>query len=214
VRLMPTVAARSRRSKGALQRRVDHYSAAQLRVATAATELFSTQGVAGTSLQMIADAMGVTKAAVYHQFTTKETIVLACTEIQLAALEQHLDRAEESNDRDRTRSEVLGVVIDLAVARRRTVGTLQNDPSVARLLAEHPPFRQIQMRLRQIMSGEPATSTSQVQSAVVFAALTGAVAHPMVADLSDETLRQELKLLIERLLQLPDETQRSPRVTR
>ena len=34
----------------------------------------------GTSLQMIADAMGVTKAAVYHQFHTKEEIVLAVAE--------------------------------------------------------------------------------------------------------------------------------------
>jgi AcrR family transcriptional regulator len=30
--------------------------------------------VSGTSLQMIAGAMGVTKAAVYHQFKTKEEI--------------------------------------------------------------------------------------------------------------------------------------------
>ena len=80
---MSGIAARPRRAKGDLQSQVESYSAAQIRVATAATELFSMQGVAGTSLQMIADAMGVTKAAVYHQFNTKEAIVLACTEIQL-----------------------------------------------------------------------------------------------------------------------------------
>jgi hypothetical protein len=34
-------------------------------------------GVGGTSLQMIADAIGVTKAAVYHQFNTNEEIVVA-----------------------------------------------------------------------------------------------------------------------------------------
>jgi AcrR family transcriptional regulator len=193
---------------------VGHYSAAQIRVATAATELFSAHGVAGTSLQMIADAMGVTKAAVYHQFNSKEAIVLACTEMQLAILERLLDDAAVAKDRERTRSEVLGVVIDLAVARRRTVGSLQNDPSVARLLAEHPPFRQIQTRLRQLLSDERTTSTSQVQSAVVFAALTGAVAHPLVADLSDETLRHELKQLIERLLQSPSDAQGSSRTKR
>ncbi|PRC50878.1 TetR family transcriptional regulator, partial [Mycobacterium sp. ITM-2017-0098] len=40
-------------------------------------------GVSGTSLQMIADAMGVTKAAVYRQFKTKEEIVIAITEREM-----------------------------------------------------------------------------------------------------------------------------------
>ena len=36
---------------------------------------------------MIADAIGVTKAAVYHQFKTKEEIVLAAAEVELAQVE-------------------------------------------------------------------------------------------------------------------------------
>ena len=43
-------------------------SPAQARVVTAAAALFAERGVGGTSLQMIADANGVTKAAVYNQF--------------------------------------------------------------------------------------------------------------------------------------------------
>ena len=50
-------------------------SAAQGRVIDAALDLFAEHGVGGTSLQMIADEIGVTKAAVYHQFKTKEQIV-------------------------------------------------------------------------------------------------------------------------------------------
>ena len=45
----------------------------------AALKLISEHGVSGTSLQMIADEMGVTKAAVYRQFKTKEEIVIAIT---------------------------------------------------------------------------------------------------------------------------------------
>jgi AcrR family transcriptional regulator len=47
-------------------------SAAQTRILIAALNLFADHGVSGTSLQMIADALGVTKAAVYHQFKTKD----------------------------------------------------------------------------------------------------------------------------------------------
>ena len=41
----------------------------------AAQKVFGQHGVGGTSLQMIADEIGVTKAAVYHQYNTKEEIV-------------------------------------------------------------------------------------------------------------------------------------------
>lgn len=207
---MPVVAPPSSRKTGTLARRVGRYSAAQIRVATAATGLFSSHGVAGTSLQMIADTMGVTKAAIYHQFSTKEAIVLACTEMQVAFLERLLDEAGASGDQGQARSDVLAAIIDMAVARRHTVGSLQNDPSVTRLLAEHPPFRHIQRRLHQVLSGEQSAVTSQVQSAMIFSILTGAVGHPMVADLDDETLRRELGHLVPRLLE-PDRGTRGAR---
>jgi hypothetical protein len=44
---------------------------AQTRVIEAALALFAEHGISGTSLQMIADAIGVTKAAVYHQTTPR-----------------------------------------------------------------------------------------------------------------------------------------------
>jgi clan AA aspartic protease (TIGR02281 family) len=55
-------------------------TAAQTRVLDAALDLISEHGVSGTSLQMIADSMGVTKAAVYRQFKSKDDIVIALTE--------------------------------------------------------------------------------------------------------------------------------------
>jgi AcrR family transcriptional regulator len=55
-------------------------------VLDAALELFAEHGVSGTSLQMIADHMGVTKAAVYYQFQAKEQIVLAVLEPALTQM--------------------------------------------------------------------------------------------------------------------------------
>ena len=60
------------------------YTAAQTRIIEAALVLFAEHGISGTSLQMIADAIGVTKAAVYHQYNTKDEIVLAVAEVVLA----------------------------------------------------------------------------------------------------------------------------------
>lgn len=50
---------------------------ARERVIEASLSLFAERGVNGTSLQMIADHLGVRKAAIYYQFHTKDDIVLA-----------------------------------------------------------------------------------------------------------------------------------------
>src|SRR5262245_54518671 len=70
------------------------FTAAQTRIIVAALALFAEHGISGTSLQMIADAIGVTKAAVYHQYNTKDEIILAVAEIVLARLEAAVTAAE------------------------------------------------------------------------------------------------------------------------
>jgi AcrR family transcriptional regulator len=64
------------------------YTAAQTRIIDAALVLFAEHGISGTSLQMIADAIGVTKAAVYHVYNTKDEIILAVAQVVLAGLER------------------------------------------------------------------------------------------------------------------------------
>ena len=113
------------------------YSAAQTRIVNAALDLFAKHGVGGTSLQMIADAIGVTKAAIYHQFPTKDEIVFAAVEVELAKVEGALDAAEAEEDTARARELVLAQVIDLAVQRRTMVSAVQHDPVVVRFLAQH-----------------------------------------------------------------------------
>src|SRR5579875_3709750 len=129
-------------------------SAAQTRILDAALKLIAENGVSGTSLQMIADAIGVTKAAVYHQFKTKEEIVIALTERELGGLEEALEAAEAEDHLPRARELLLERVIDVAVQRRGATSTLQFDPVVVRLLAEHPPFPQFIERLYRVLLGD------------------------------------------------------------
>ena len=180
------------------------YSAAQLRTATAALELFARHGVSGTSLQMIADATGVTKAAVYHQFKTKEAVVVAAVDVELGRLEPALDAAEAAAGDPDARSALLGEVIDHAVGRRRMVGTLQHDPVIVRLLSEHEPFQQFMERLFRALLGDRIDATARIRVAMVASAIGGVVTHPLVAGLDDAALRGDLLSLSLRFLSLPD----------
>lgn len=180
-----------------------HYRAPQLRIIDTALELFAEHGVSGTSLQMIADRIGVTKAAVYRQFKAKDDIVLAVADVELSRLAAALDAAEAEGSDTRAREVLLTEVVDMAVARRRLVGVLQNDPVMIRLLAGHEPFQALMDRLFGVLLGEDPGPEAQVQTALLSAAIGGAVVHPLVMDLDDETLRTHLLRLARRLFDLP-----------
>src|SRR3981189_23906 len=53
------------------------------RLIDAAIDLFTRHSYAGTSLQMIADELGFTKAAIYHHFRTREQLLAPVVEPML-----------------------------------------------------------------------------------------------------------------------------------
>jgi AcrR family transcriptional regulator len=177
---------------------------AQSRILHAALDLFADHGVNGTSLQMIAAALGVTKAAVYHKFKTKEEIVIAVAEMELAKLEDALEAAEAQADSVGARKVLLAEVVGMAVERRRWVMSLQNDPVMVRLLGEHPPFRELITRLYAILLDEADDTEARVSAALFSGAIAGTVINPLVDDIDDDTLRSVLIHLTARMFKLPD----------
>ena len=185
------------------QRRPIRLSVAQARVITAALDLFSRHGVGGTSLQMIADEIGVTKAAVYHQYRTKDEIVLAAAESELTRLAVVIEAAERESSAKRARDSLIAGIVDLAIDRGRTAGTILSDPVIVGFFADHDGFRDVMHRLRRILVGDDSAPEARIRTAMLIAAISGAVMHPFVADLDDEVVRAELLRLARRFLSLP-----------
>jgi AcrR family transcriptional regulator len=196
---VPDEESRSGRLLGGVRR-----TPAQSRILDAALDLFADHGVSGTSLQMIADAIGVTKAAVYHKFRTKDEIVIAVAELQLAKLEDALEAAEAQSDSVGARKVLLTEVVGMAVERRRWVMALQNDPVMVRLLGEHEPFRNLITRLYAILLDEADDTEARISAALFSGAIAGTVINPLVDDIDDDTLRSVLIHLTARMFKLPD----------
>jgi AcrR family transcriptional regulator len=167
------------------------YSPAQRRTINVALALFAVHGVGGTSLQMIADALGVTKAAVYHQFLTKNAIALAVIEVHLQPIEAALEAAERAGPNVDARDALLAAVIDAVVEDRQSVSTLQSDPVLFRMLGEHPPSIRMWTRLFRILLGDDVDERGRIRASAL-AGILGTVAYPFVIDLDDDTLRDEL----------------------
>ena len=178
------------------------YSAVQRKTIDTAAALFADHGVSGTSLQMIADALGVTKAAVYHQFPTKEAIVLGVIEVDVQPIEQALEDAEAAGPSLRAREDLLAAVIDTVVKNRRALSTLQSDPVLFRLLGEHEPSRRLWIKLFSVLLGDDLDAPARVRAAVLSAAI-GAVSHPFIIDLDNDSVRDELLKVTRRLIFKP-----------
>jgi AcrR family transcriptional regulator len=193
---VPTVAVATIRELAA------RYSPAQRRTLDVALQLFAHHSVGGTSLQMIAEELGVTKAAVYHQFRTKESILEGVLEVHLVPLEAALEVAVAAGGTRTAREQLLESVIE-TVVRDRTVATLQSDPVLARLLGEHEPTRHLFSRLFALLLGDGSGSPDRARAAVVSAAI-GAAAHPYLSDLDDDTVRRDLLAIVRSLVFGPD----------
>ncbi len=98
-----------------------------------ARTLFSEQGYDATSLQQIADRMGVTKANVYYYFRTKEAILEKLLHPFAEALTALLDEVEAESDRKARIRLLCEGYVDQVVTAWRTVGHLDlGDPALRR----------------------------------------------------------------------------------
>ena len=168
------------------------YSAAQTRVLKAALALFAEHGVGGTSIRMIADAIGVTKAAIYFHFKTKDEIVLAAAGLGFAKLEWALEAAEADESPSRAREFLIRQVIENSLEQRHVTRALQHDPIILRLLTEHEPFQRMFERMQRVMIGEAPDPAAWMQVAMLSGAIAAGTTHSLVADLDDDTVRFHL----------------------
>jgi AcrR family transcriptional regulator len=97
------------------------------RVQKVALELFAEQGYEKTSLREIAERLGVTKAALYYHFKSKEDIVHSFTDDYFAELDALLHWAKDQPPGDQTRLAVLD----------RYIGTVLSGSEVFRFLEQN-----------------------------------------------------------------------------
>jgi AcrR family transcriptional regulator len=165
-------------------------------VLNTARRLFAERGFDGTSLQLIADTMGVQKANVYYYFRTKAAILEALMEGSIAAFDALLAGAEKLEGLQRREFLVDGFVKEV-VANRALSPLNRIDPGLRREGAIAETLRaQNACGLRLLFGDEP---TTEQQAAFYMATDVGPVV-PRMTHLSDEKLRDVLRSLCLRIL--------------
>jgi AcrR family transcriptional regulator len=163
-----------------------------------ARRLFAEHGYDGTSLQQIADAMGVTKANVYYYFRTKETLLATLLEPFLATLNELLDRAEQIADMQERRIFLIEGRIATVVESYRTIGPLHlGDPGMRRNVEITRAIDDLAKRGLRLAFGDRPTP-DEVASYWILNDLAPVLRR--LAHLPDKELRETLVLLNMRTL--------------
>ena len=161
------------------------------RLTAAAVELFPRHSFAGTSLQMIADELGFTKAAIYHHFRTRDQLLLAVLEPLFAELTAVVEDAQNARTVRGRADRMLTGYTALAVRHRALVAVLAADPGVAAALDEHAGWTGLVHRQIALLADVDPGPAGRVKAVMVLTG-TAAATGPLSSDLSDDELHTHL----------------------
>jgi AcrR family transcriptional regulator len=153
------------------------------RIQQVAFELFATQGYEKTSLREVAEQLGVTKAALYYHFKTKEEIVQSTVEDYLRSLDELIAWGQEQPRTLATRQELIRRYADLVVAGGRSMRFFHQNPAHGAKLGEE--FRARMHHLLQLMVDEDAELTAKIRAIL---ALFGQAMSVMMTTSEDSRL--------------------------
>ena len=147
-----------------------------------ALELFAVHGFDGTSLQQIADRLGVTKAAVYYHFRSKDDLLAAVVEPAFDELQAVLAAAEAVPNEANRAKVALSAFADYLVRHRSTAAYMSRDaPAMTRPVVLDR-SRDIERRLVDLLTVGESTAVSRLWSRAILQAVSGAVLSDPEAD--------------------------------
>ena len=168
------------------------------RILSIARDLFVEQGFAGTSLQQIADRVGVTKAALYYHFKSKDDLLLALVTPAIVEIEALLDEHERGQHTAARRRAFLIAYLDYLLAHRQLVVYIARDLATLGhpVIADGAMRRQL--RLAALLGGDDLDFTASVRLTVAFGGIQAVIAQQDGVDSAE--LRATLLDAVESLL--------------
>jgi AcrR family transcriptional regulator len=171
------------------------------RLLDVAKALISQHGFAGTSLQMIADELGFTKAAIYYHFRTRDQLLIALMEPLLHQIRRVVEVAESQRT---PRSQMDAMVQGFAgvVAKNRSLAAVMVfDPGVHRVLRPQPEWGDLIARQLTLLVEPESGATGIIKATALMTGLAGAATGaPLEVD--EASLTQELSELGRRMMGL------------
>jgi AcrR family transcriptional regulator len=163
------------------------------RIQQVALELFAEQGYERTSLREIAERLGVTKAALYYHFKSKDDIVLSFSEDYFAEFDNLIAWAREQPPGPKTRDEIIDRYVSIVQSWTEVFRFIErNQASVRGMEGGKHRFEQFRPRLNalvEMLTGPDADLRARVRATI---ALVSASFAWMIFTRSDEVSPQDM----------------------
>src|SRR3984893_7567950 len=158
------------------------------RVQQVALELFAEQGYEKTSLREIAERPGVTKAALYYHFKSKEDIVHSFTDDYFAAIDDLVDWGKQQPRTEETRLEILDRYVGIVLGGGEVFRFLeQNRAAVQGMETGKDRFARFRDRLDglvDLLAGPDAPLRQRVRATAALLSV-GATCHVYLQQVED-----------------------------
>ncbi len=153
------------------------------RVLDAALELFSEHGFDGTTIQQIADRLGVTKAALYYHFESpKDEILAALIAPATDGLDSLLDEYEGRPRTPGHRRRFAEAYIDLLLGQRRLIAYMASDLAVLAHPAVAAGHCERHARLEALLMDEALSFRERIRVTMALKGIAGTLAENPDAD--------------------------------
>ncbi|MFG2845253.1 TetR/AcrR family transcriptional regulator [Kitasatospora sp. NPDC101155] len=138
------------------------------RIIEVSLELFSEQGYEQTSLREIADRLGVTKAALYYHFKTKDDIVLGIVERMAAPIDETIEWGRKQTWSPEMRDELIRRYADGMPERAPLLRFFHENQPALRDSPAGVAFRDRVITMMQLVHGPDADFHERLRAAMAL----------------------------------------------
>jgi AcrR family transcriptional regulator len=167
------------------------------RILAAALALFAERGYRATSIRLIAERIGLTKAAILYHFPSKDHVLDALGNPLITGLEAALARAADLPPRE-ARWALLTEWLDVMLAQRAVLGLLMHDLALLARDSTFPRMVAVADRAHRVIAGPDADLAERVRAVQAVAVLGDPVVF--FAGVDDAVLRAEILRGLSRVL--------------
>jgi AcrR family transcriptional regulator len=146
--------------------------------------------------------MGVSKAAVYYHYKTKEELVVGVLAPLLEALPGVVREAEKHRGRQARTDAIVTGMARLATENHPQYAVIIRDPYVARVLVEQPSVVQSWQRMVELVTGPEPDVQARMAVLMYLSGLSNALIDPVISTLPADEVREHLIECGRRLLQI------------
>jgi AcrR family transcriptional regulator len=173
---------------------------ARERIQDVALSLFIEEGYDKTSLREIAEKLGVTKAALYYHFPTKEDIVASITEDRIKQVAEIIEWARTQPRDEAMRREFVRRYADLLQGGRhfKVMQFFERNQTVAKTLQSGETMRAQMMEVMDVLSDSSEPPEVQLRRSISIFAMHASWLIMKGRDIAPEVARQaSIKVALE-----------------